>query len=76
MTVKTATKDKRPKSARGPYLSPLVAGTRLLNLALEHVFCIKREYRVKWSIQVSYQDEAGSWVHSASFTSGPAGEME
>lgn len=74
MTVRT--KDKRPKSARGPYLTPLVAGTRLLNLALEHVFCIKKDYGVKWSISVSYQDAEGRWVHSASFVSGPAGEME
>lgn len=74
MTV--VTKDKRPKSARGPYLTPIVAGTRLLNLALEHVFCIKKDFHVKWSIQVSYQDNEGRWVHSASFQSGPAGEME
>lgn len=59
-----------PREPRGAYLSPLMAGVRMIQLAIEKIFEVREGYKIKWTATISYQDEHGAWSHTASFRSG------
>lgn len=44
------------KSPKDPekYLSPLVAGARLIDLALRHVLCLREGIRIRWEVKLRY----------------------
>jgi hypothetical protein len=58
------------KKSKGPYLIPLQAGERLIELTLERIFNVKPGVRVKWTCQVWYQDAQGESIAAATFASG------
>lgn len=60
------------RAKRKDFLEPIVAGTRLLQLAIEHIFCAPT--KVKWSISISYAVEEG--IAQRTFQSGPEMEMQ
>jgi hypothetical protein len=46
-------KQREPKDI-AKYVSPLVAGARLINLAVDQVLCRRKGCRVKWELKLHY----------------------
>lgn len=61
-----------PREPKGSYLTPVMAGVRLIQLAVEKIFEVREGYKVKWSASVSYRDRDGKWFRTVSYHSGEA----